>query len=113
MELRQLEHFLAVATARHFTRAAEVLGISQSGLSASVRALEEELGAALLVRTTRRVALTAAGEALRPEAERTLAGAAAARAAVAAVSGVMAGSVAVGTEQCLGLVHLPEHLARF
>src|SRR5487761_1128178 len=38
MELRQLEHFVAVAEARHFTKAAEVKLIPQSGLSASIRA---------------------------------------------------------------------------
>ena len=60
MELRQLEHFVAVAEERHFTHAAETLRISQSGLSASIRALELELGAALFIRTTRSVELTAA-----------------------------------------------------
>lgn len=42
MELRQLEHFVAVTEERYFTRAADLLHISQSGLSASIRALEVE-----------------------------------------------------------------------
>ena len=113
MELRQLEHFVAVAEERHFTHAAESLRISQSGLSASIRALELELGAALFVRSTRRVELTAAGRALLVESHRTLAAAAAARDAVEAVSGVMGGAIAVGAEQCLGAVDLPRELARF
>jgi DNA-binding transcriptional LysR family regulator len=113
MELRQLEHFVAVAEERHFTHAAETLRISQSGLSASIRALEVELGAALFVRSTRRVELTAAGRALLVESHRTLASAAAARDAVDAVSGVMAGTLTVGAEQCLGIVDLPRELARF
>ena len=108
MELRQLEHFVAVAQERHFTHAAEVLHISQSGLSASIRVLEAELGAVLFVRSTRRVELTAAGRALLVESHRTLASAAAARAAVDAVSGVMSGSLTVGAEQCLGAVDLPD-----
>ncbi|MGW3803871.1 LysR family transcriptional regulator, partial [Streptomyces clavifer] len=53
MELRQLEHFVAVAEEQHFTRAAERLAVSQSGLSASVRALEHELRTPLFSRTTR------------------------------------------------------------
>ncbi len=113
MELRQLEHFVAVADERHFTRAAELLQISQSGLSASIRALETELGAPLFIRSTRRVELTAAGRALLEESHRTLASAAAARDAVLAVRGVVAGTLAVGSEQCLGAVNVPKELATF
>lgn len=104
VELRHLEHFVAVSEEQHFTRAAERLHIAQSGLSASVRALERELGADLFARTTRRVQLTAAGRAFLVEARRTLAGAAAAREAVAAVRGLFTGTLAVGTEQCMGIV---------
>ncbi len=113
MELRQLEHFIAVAEERHFTRAAELLQISQSGLSASIRALEAELQTPLFVRSTRRVELTEAGRVLLAESHRTLASVAAAEDAVAAVRGVLLGTVAVGGEQCLGVVDLPAQLARF
>jgi len=113
VELRQLEHFVAVASEQHFTRAAEAMQISQSGLSASVRALEHELGTPLFTRSTRRVVLTQAGEALLDEARRTLASAAAARRAVESVRGVLGGTLSVGTEQCLGVVDLGRELARF
>jgi len=113
MELRQLEHFLAVAEERHFTRAAETLRISQSGLSASIRALETELGASLFLRSTRRVELTQAGQVLLAESMRTVASAAAAREAVAAIRDVLGGTLAVGTEQCLGVIDLPAELAAF
>ena len=113
MDLRQLEHFVAVAEERHFTRASERLFISQSGLSASIRALEKELDAALFHRNTRRVELTAAGQALLEESRRTLASVLAARDAVAAVQGVLRGRLRVGTEQCLGVVDVPDELARF
>jgi DNA-binding transcriptional LysR family regulator len=113
MELRQLEHFVAVAEERHFTRAAQNLAISQSGLSASIRALETELGAPLFVRSTRRVELTAAGTALLADSLRTLASAAAAQNAVAAVRGLLRGTLSVGAEQCVGPVDIPTELARF
>jgi DNA-binding transcriptional LysR family regulator len=113
MELRQLEHFLAVAEHQHFTRAAESLQISQSGLSASIRALETELGTTLFTRSTRRVELTQAGAAMLDESLRAVASASAAREAVLAVRGVLRGSLRIGTEQCLGGVHLPRELADF
>jgi len=113
MELRQLEHFVAVAQESHFTRAAELLQISQSGLSASIRALETELGTPLFVRSTRRVELTEAGRVLLAESHRTLASVAAAHDAVAAVRGVLRGTLSVGGEQCLGVVDVPAQLARF
>ncbi|MDN3354681.1 LysR family transcriptional regulator [Actinomadura sp. DC4] len=113
MELRHLEYFIAVAEEEHFTRAAERLHVAQSGLSASIRSLERELGAPLFVRSTRRVGLTEAGRALLAEARRTVASAAAARNAVAAVQGLLRGTVSIGTEQCLAVIDLPMVLARF
>src|SRR5262245_46069035 len=113
MELRHLEYFVAVAEERHFTRAAERMGVAQSGLSASIRSLERELDADLFVRHTRRVELTDAGRALLTEANRTLASAAAAREAVDAVRGLVRGSLSVGSEQCLGVIDLPPLLASF
>ncbi|MDI5980791.1 LysR family transcriptional regulator, partial [Amycolatopsis magusensis] len=79
MELRQLEYFIAVAEESHFTRAARRLHVAQSGLSATIRALEKELGAPLFRRSTRQVRLTGAGEALLVEARRTVAAAGAGR----------------------------------
>ena len=113
MDLRQLEHFVTVAEERHFTRASERLFISQSGLSASIRALEKELDAELFDRNTRRVELTDAGRALLEESRRTLASVVAARDAVAAVQGLRRGRLRVGAEQCLGAVDVPRELAQF
>ncbi|MDO7841676.1 LysR family transcriptional regulator [Sphingomonas immobilis] len=63
-ELVDLNAFLTVAEARSFTRAAAVLGTSQSALSHTIRRLETRLGVRLLTRTTRSVAATEAGERL-------------------------------------------------
>ena len=68
VEVRQLEHFVAVAEELSFTRAARRLSYVQSALSVSIRALEGDLGVRLFDRTTRGVALTDAGEALLPSA---------------------------------------------
>ena len=62
--LDDLIAFVAVARERSFTRAAAQLGVSQSALSHTVRALEERLGLRLLARTTRKVTPTEAGERL-------------------------------------------------
>jgi DNA-binding transcriptional LysR family regulator len=113
MEIRQLQHFVSVAEEQHFTRAAARLMVSQSGLSASIRALERELQAPLFVRTTRTVTLTEAGRALLVEAERILAQERAAREAVAAVQGVLRGMLTLGAEQCIAGVDVAGLLAAF
>lgn len=113
MELRHLQHFVAVAEDQHFTRAAERLLVSQSGLSASIRALERELRAPLFVRTTRRVTLTEAGRALLGEAQRILAQVRSAHEAVAAVQGVLRGTLSLGAEQCIAGVPVAGLLAGF
>ena len=63
MELRQLEYFVAVAEEANFTRAAERVHISQSGVSAQIRRLEQQLGAPLFDRSGRVATLTPAGAA--------------------------------------------------
>ena len=63
MELRQLEYFVAVAEEANFTRAAERVHISQSGISAQIRQLERDLGAELIDRSGRTASLTTAGPA--------------------------------------------------
>lgn len=83
MDLRQLEHFVAVADERNFTRAAKRVHIVQSALSTSIRALEIELGAQLFARSTRHVTLTAVGGAFYERAMAVLASVRAARDAVA------------------------------
>ncbi|HEY3482868.1 MAG TPA: LysR family transcriptional regulator [Streptomyces sp.] len=113
MELRQVEHFLAVVRNGSFTAAAHDAHVVQSALSASIRKLERELGAPLFDRTTRRVALTEAGRALLPLAHRITADVVAARGEVAAVAGLARGRVSIGTIQTLTVVDLPAKLGEF
>lgn len=113
MELRQLQHFSAVAQFCNFTRAAAELQVVQSTLSASIRKLERELGASLFERTTRRVSLTPAGRALLPTALRMLRDAELARNTVRSVASVVEGEVALGTIQALTWVDLPKALGWF
>lgn len=113
MEFRQLEYLVALADERQFTRAAELTGVSQSGLSAAIRSLEQEMGTRLFTRTTRRVEPTQAGLALLPYARDMLAQAASARDAVVQVSRELSGTLRVGSEQCLGVVDVPTLLERF
>lgn len=70
---RQLQAFSLVAQHRNFSRAAEALFITPSGLSVLIRELEAQLGFRLFDRTTRRVVLTKHGQELLPVAQRTLA----------------------------------------
>jgi len=113
MELRQLEAFVAVAEERNFTRAAGRLHVAQSGLSATIRSLETDVGASLFVRSTRRVEHTAAGAALLPEARHTLASARAAADAVVAVEGLTRGTLTLGVMQSGWLFDLAGLLARY
>lgn len=73
MELRQLRYFVMLAETGNFHRAAERLHMSQPPLTVAIRKLEEELGAALFVRSARGVVLTAAGLASLDMARATLA----------------------------------------
>lgn len=72
MELRHLRYFVAVAEELHFARAAERLHISPPSLTEQIKNLEQQLGARLLTRTKRNVALTDAGERFLAEARLTL-----------------------------------------
>jgi DNA-binding transcriptional LysR family regulator len=113
VELRHLEHFVAVAEERNFTRAARRLHLVQSALSVSIRSLEHELGAQLFERTTREVRLTDAGRVLLPEARRTLDAAAGAQAAVFGAQSGLRGTLRLGMMQVIGVADVGSLIARF
>jgi DNA-binding transcriptional LysR family regulator len=112
LELRQLRHFLAVAEALNFTRAAEDLHLAQQALSASIRRLEGQLGVPLFVRTTRRVELTSAGEVLVDEARKVIAAAAGALERVRLASEGRSGRLSVGFSTAAGGVGVVREILR-
>jgi DNA-binding transcriptional LysR family regulator len=96
MELRQLEYFVAVAEEHSFTRAAERVHISQSGVSAQIRQLEREVGAQLFDRSARTATLTVAGKAALEHARAALAATDALTQAVGEVTDLIRGRLTVG-----------------
>jgi DNA-binding transcriptional LysR family regulator len=113
MELRQLRYLVALADERHFTRAAERAHIAQPALSQQIRRLELEIGAPLVERTTRRVAMTEAGEVLVARARRVLAEIEAANSELQLLKGLLSGRVTVGAMHTMGPIDVSLVLARF
>jgi DNA-binding transcriptional LysR family regulator len=112
-ELRHLRYFLAVAEELHFGRAAQRLGIAQPPLSQQVQRLERALGADLLLRNRRRVALTPAGELLRREAKRILADVQATADNVRRTARGESGSLTVAFAASVMFLTLPRIIRRF
>ena len=113
MELRQLRYLVALADERHFTRAAAREHIAQPALSQQIRRLEQEVGLALVERTTRRVTVTEAGQTLVARARRILSEVDSANAEMQALAGVRTGHVMVGTMHTMGPVDVSVALAVF
>jgi DNA-binding transcriptional LysR family regulator len=113
VQFQQLAYFVAVADARHFTRAAEAVHVSQPSLSQQIRALEKELGAPLFSRARGNITLTDAGEALLPLARRILADADTARHEVLELAQLRRGRVRLGATPSLCTGLLPDVLRAF
>ena len=113
MTLEQLRVFVEVAGRLHVTAAAAALGMTQSAASASLRALEARLGAALFDRVGRRVELTEAGRVFLPEARAVLARAEAAEGTLADLAGLRRGRLRLWASQTVGGYWLPPLIARF
>src|ERR1700730_4559509 len=97
ISLRQLEYFVTVVDEGSFTRAAELLQVSQPGLSHQIQALDRDLGGPLLERLPRKVRLTPAGRTALPHARASLAHAQRASSAARRALGVETGELHVGT----------------
>jgi DNA-binding transcriptional LysR family regulator len=113
MELRQLRTFVAVAELRHFARAASLCNLSQPAVSHQIALLEDELGAKLLNRATRRVSLTVAGEVFLEEARRILGAVDRAHERMAEVVRGAVGRIRLGASATPGLYLLPALLAKY
>jgi DNA-binding transcriptional LysR family regulator len=113
VELRQLRYFVTVAEELSFTRAASRLFAAQSTVSAAVRALEEELQVSLFDRSTRAVALSAAGSVFLPEAKAVVAAAERAGEVVGAAAQRLQGSLRIGTMTRVSALDLPRLVGAF
>ncbi|MCX3061069.1 LysR family transcriptional regulator [Streptomyces beihaiensis] len=109
---RDLRYFVAVAEELNFTRAAELLYVSQPALSKQIRTLERQLGADLFHRDRREVRLTGAGEALLPHARAVLAALADAGGAVRSARDAQRSTLVIGMSTSPGRGLLPALRAR-
>jgi DNA-binding transcriptional LysR family regulator len=114
VEIRHLQHFIALAEEGKFTTAARRMNIVQSGLSVSIKELEQELGSQLVARTTRKVSLTATVELFLEHARGCLALLKDGVQAVRSQDGIVRGRVHLGILQSLTpYVQLAALLQRF
>ena len=109
----QLEVFCAVAQRLSYVRVAELLHLSQPAVSQQIKALESTLGMRLVARNGRGIALTPAGEAILPYAERLLETLRATGPVVAEIHALARGAITVGASTSAGAYVVPQLLAGF
>jgi DNA-binding transcriptional LysR family regulator len=113
MDFGQLQAFIQVAAHRSFSRAAEVLQLTQPSITARIQALERELGEEMFERGGRGVRLTDAGTIFLPYAERMLQMLREAKEGVEEVRSVQAGSLRLGSALTISTYVLPRILRTF
>ncbi len=113
MDLPKLRIFVTVARVGNFTRAAELLYLTQPTVSQQIAALEAQLGAPLIERLPRQLRLTPAGAALLPYAEQILALADAGAEAARAAAGLADRTLRLGVGHTLATYLLPDLLQRY
>src|SRR5579862_4626128 len=111
--LQLLRVFVAVAHRQSFTRAAEQLGLTQPGVSKSIRELERQAGARLVERTPTGVTLTEAGAVLLGHARAILAEERAAEESMHALRGLSRGSLRIGASSTIATYILPSFVQQF
>ncbi|MHC9292291.1 LysR family transcriptional regulator [Mycobacterium sp. LTG2003] len=113
MELRQLEHFIAVAGEMSFTRAAHRAHVVQSALSTSIAKLERELGVDLFDRSRQQIKLTAAGERFLTHAYDVVRASRAAAESIGEYRGALSGTVEFGSLISFGPISVARALGDF
>jgi DNA-binding transcriptional LysR family regulator len=108
-----MECFLAVARLGNVSRAAEEMYLTQPTLTARIKALEDELGDQLFVRTSRGMRLTEAGREFVPYAERSMASIEEGRQRLRELRGASGGRLSLGTSPGVSTYALPAILERF
>ncbi|RBO97675.1 LysR family transcriptional regulator [Pseudochrobactrum asaccharolyticum] len=113
MTLEQLRIFAEVARQQHLTRAAEILHLTPSAVSAAIKTLEERYATQLFNRIGRRIELNETGRIFLHEAEAVLARAQAAELTLSEITGLQRGSLHIYASQTIASYWLPPVLARF
>lgn len=111
--LKQIRVFIAIAYAKSFAEACELLHLSQPALSISMKNLEETIGGKLLSRSTRTVSLTPEGELFLPVAKRLLSDFDSAFIELGELFSLKRGNLSLAVMPSFASTHLPQHLLSF
>ena len=107
MEIYQLEYFIKTAEVLHFTKAAELCFVTQSGLSQQIKKLEEELGMPLFIRIGKKVQLTEAGSVFLIHAKQVIENVQNGKQAIDDLNEMIGGELRIGVTYIFGLLVLP------
>lgn len=107
MEIYQLEYFIKTAEVLHFTKAAELCFVTQSGLSQQIKKLEEELGMPLFKRIGKKVQLTEAGSVFLMHAKKVVENVQNGKQAIVDLNEMIGGEIRIGVTYIFGLLILP------
>jgi DNA-binding transcriptional LysR family regulator len=113
INLNQLRIFQAVTETRSFTRAAEVVHLTQPGISKHIKQMEEYYGVPLFDRLGKKVALTQPGEILFAATQEIMASVTAAEQRIEELKGLHGGKLVLGASFPVGIYFLPDILAAF
>ena len=113
MDTQSLQAFISVAETGSFSRAAEILHLTQPAVSKRIANLESQLDCRLFDRIGRQTHMTEAGQALMPRARKVLVELEDTRRLLNNINGAIAGSLVLGTSHHIGLHRLPPVLKAF